>query len=298
MVFTDVWADTEPGRRGARVDQRQVHRQRQPGRRPGDARRRPTASSTTRSTSRRSGRVRAAPAAPTPAPTATADPAKLDLRADHLRHRPRHLVRGAAARRPGDRPGHRPAADSRSSEGVPMIVRGPAAGRNDGRRRGGHDALEPAGRDPVRRDAEGRRRGAHRAPEPAVDRARPLDDAQRGRAAPRHRMDGSGWPVLQQPVRRRRARGRNPLSQATFNSQVYPILQAATVRPSCHQAGGVGAPVAPGTSFQGNRFVLTGSPEGDYNVTLSMISDTCNRGVELPAVASVCTVGHPAAPAP
>ena len=67
----------------------------------------------------------------------------------------------------------------------------------------------------------------------------------------------------------------NPLSEATFNSQVLPIL-SSTCAASCHQAGGVGSPVAPGTSFRGNRFVLTGSPEGDFNVTLSMISDTCN----------------------
>jgi hypothetical protein len=66
----------------------------------------------------------------------------------------------------------------------------------------------------------------------------------------------------------------NPLSETTFNSQILPIL-SSTCAASCHQAGGVGSTVAPGTSFQGNRFVLTGSPEGDFNVTLSMISDTC-----------------------
>ena len=65
-----------------------------------------------------------------------------------------------------------------------------------------------------------------------------------------------------------------PLSQETFEAQVLPIL-TSTCAASCHQAGGVGSTVAPGTSFLGNRFVLTGSPEGDYGVTLSMISDTC-----------------------
>ena len=67
----------------------------------------------------------------------------------------------------------------------------------------------------------------------------------------------------------------NPLSETVFDSTILPIL-SANCAASCHQAGGVGSTVAPGTSFQGNRFVLTGSPEGDFNVTLSMISDTCN----------------------
>jgi hypothetical protein len=68
----------------------------------------------------------------------------------------------------------------------------------------------------------------------------------------------------------------NPLSETAFDSTIHPILMS-TCAASCHQAGGIqGSTVAPGTSFQGNRFVLTGSPEGDFNVTLSMISDTCN----------------------
>ncbi len=68
----------------------------------------------------------------------------------------------------------------------------------------------------------------------------------------------------------------NPLNEDTFNSDVHPIL-SSTCAASCHQAGGVpGSTVAAGTSFLGNRFVLTGSPEGDLNVTLTMISDTCN----------------------
>jgi hypothetical protein len=66
-----------------------------------------------------------------------------------------------------------------------------------------------------------------------------------------------------------------PLSQASFEAQVMPIL-TSTCAASCHQAGGTGSTVAAGTSFAGNRFVLTGSAEGDYGVTLSMISDTCN----------------------
>lgn len=66
-----------------------------------------------------------------------------------------------------------------------------------------------------------------------------------------------------------------PLSEASFETQVFPIL-SSTCAAMCHQAGGTGSTAAPGTSFAGNRFVLTGSVEGDYGVTLSMISDTCN----------------------
>jgi hypothetical protein len=66
-----------------------------------------------------------------------------------------------------------------------------------------------------------------------------------------------------------------PLSQASFEAQVLPILNSSCAA-SCHQAGGTTSTTPPGTSFLGNRFVLTGSPEGDYGVTLSMISDTCN----------------------
>ena len=64
------------------------------------------------------------------------------------------------------------------------------------------------------------------------------------------------------------------LSQASFTTQVFPILRS-TCAASCHQATGSSATTAAGSSFRRNRFVLTGSPEGDYNVTLSMISNTC-----------------------
>jgi len=64
------------------------------------------------------------------------------------------------------------------------------------------------------------------------------------------------------------------LSQASFEAQVYPVLQANCAS-GCHQAGGTGPTPTTAPSFRGNRFILTGSAEGDYNVTLSMISNTC-----------------------
>jgi hypothetical protein len=81
------------------------------------------------------------------------------------------------------------------------------------------------------------------------------------------------------------------LSQASFAATVHPIL-TSTCAASCHQAGGANPLLPAGTTFAQNRFVLTGSAEGDYNVTLAMISNTC-----LPASNSLLrrpsTVPHP-----
>jgi len=82
-----------------------------------------------------------------------------------------------------------------------------------------------------------------------------------------------------------------PLSQASFEAQVFPIL-SSTCAASCHQAGGTSSTTAPGTSFLGNRFVLTGSADGDYGVTLSMISDTCNPASNF-LLMRPSTVPHP-----
>jgi hypothetical protein len=81
------------------------------------------------------------------------------------------------------------------------------------------------------------------------------------------------------------------LSQATFESQVYPILKS-TCAASCHQAIGSQATPA-GTSFRQNRFVLTGDAEGDFNVTLTMISNTCNAAANY-LLQRPSTVPHPA----
>ena len=71
------------------------------------------------------------------------------------------------------------------------------------------------------------------------------------------------------------------LSQETFLSQVQPILKAQCA--SCHQAG-LGNPR--------NRFVLTGSEEGDFNVTLTMINNTCVSTAN-PLLSRPSTVPHP-----
>ncbi|MGA0610895.1 hypothetical protein [Caldimonas sp. KR1-144] len=82
------------------------------------------------------------------------------------------------------------------------------------------------------------------------------------------------------------------LSQATFEAQVLPTLRTSCV--NCHSPiGNSGALSGGSTSFANNRFILTGDAEGDYNVTLSMISNTCdpaaNRLLQRPS-----TIPHPA----
>lgn len=80
------------------------------------------------------------------------------------------------------------------------------------------------------------------------------------------------------------------LSQQTFATQVQPILRAQCAM--CHQPGGTDG-TATGQSFLRNRFVLTGSVEGDYNVTLSMISNTCQPASNY-LLSRPSTVPHPA----
>lgn len=64
------------------------------------------------------------------------------------------------------------------------------------------------------------------------------------------------------------------LTQASFVTQVLPVLQTSCT--SCHTPGGNSGAAQTGNSFVRNRYILTGSPEGDYNATLAMISNTCN----------------------
>ncbi len=61
------------------------------------------------------------------------------------------------------------------------------------------------------------------------------------------------------------------LNEATFAAEVHPILRSTCAR-SCHQP--VGSETGLGSG--GNRLVLTGDPGGDFNVTLTMVTDTCN----------------------
>jgi len=76
------------------------------------------------------------------------------------------------------------------------------------------------------------------------------------------------------------------LNQATFAATIYPIIMDHTdangnvvkglCADGCHIARGSNTTAPPGTSFVENKFVLTGNLEGDFNNTLSMISDVCH----------------------
>lgn len=75
---------------------------------------------------------------------------------------------------------------------------------------------------------------------------------------------------------------RNALSRAVFDSTIQPILMNTVANggadcASCHRAfGGNGTSSGPANpAFSGNRFVLTGNAEGDFNATASMVTDVC-----------------------
>jgi hypothetical protein len=80
------------------------------------------------------------------------------------------------------------------------------------------------------------------------------------------------------------------LDQAAFTSTIYPIL--TTTCAGCHQAIGSDGTQTGTTSFHDNRFVLTGSPDGDFNVTMTMISDTCNPPADY-LLLRPSTIPHP-----
>jgi len=81
------------------------------------------------------------------------------------------------------------------------------------------------------------------------------------------------------------------LSEATFTSEVLPVLRTNCV--GCHQPRGSSGAASTATSFQRNRFILTGDAEGDFNVTLTMISNTCNAASNA-LLSRPSTVPHPA----
>jgi len=85
-----------------------------------------------------------------------------------------------------------------------------------------------------------------------------------------------------------------PLSRSAFDATVYPVIRANCV--VCHQPTGNSGAVQTGQSYLRNRYILTGDAEGDYNVTLTMISNACNAStVAMNALLQrPSTVPHPA----
>jgi hypothetical protein len=99
-----------------------------------------------------------------------------------------------------------------------------------------------------------------------------------------------GGQYMNDPSRSPNVRRVAALSEATFVANVLPVLRSTCV--GCHQPTGSSGAAQSGQSFLRNRFVLTGNPEGDYNVTLSMVGDTCNAASN-PLLRRPSTVPHP-----
>ena len=179
----------------------------------------------------------------------------------------------------------------RLDEGVPMIVRGPALVETGA---GGAVGMARSSRlteilfgETLKAGAAAR--VAHPSPPAsAPDHSTMLNAAEKrlvtewmdlGGQYVNNPADGNVRPVM-------------TLNQATFTAQVLPVLQASCGA-GCHQPGGVGATPAVSPDFRRNRFILTGSAEGDFNATLAMISNTC-----MPAsnylLSRPSTVPHPA----
>jgi hypothetical protein len=81
------------------------------------------------------------------------------------------------------------------------------------------------------------------------------------------------------------------LSRTAFDATVYPVIQANCV--TCHQPTGNAGAAQSGQSYLRNRYVLTGDAEGDYNVTLTMISNACNAPSNA-LLSRPSTLPHPA----
>ncbi len=87
------------------------------------------------------------------------------------------------------------------------------------------------------------------------------------------------------------------LSETAYEESVHPVLMEQCA--GCHQPfEGLGIPGEPvNPSFSANRLVLTGSVEGDFNVTVSMVNDVCNPASSYlllyPTSAEWSTPAHP-----
>lgn len=155
---------------------------------------------------------------------------------------------------------------TRLVEGVPEVVRGPAlvetmAGSAEGLTRSSRLGEILFG-ETLKASSEART--AHpNPPSTAPDHATLLNAAEKRLVT--EWMDLGGQYFNNVSASNSPARSATALSESVFNASVHPILRNQCV--TCHQ---------PGMGFTSNRFILTGSAEGDYNVTLTMVSNTCN----------------------
>ena len=180
---------------------------------------------------------------------------------------------------------------TRLEDGVPVIVRGPAlvepmAGGADGIARSSR-LTEILFGETLKAGAASR--AAHpNPPAGTVNHAGLLNAAEK-------RVIGEwmdlGGQYMNDPSRSPNVRRVAALSEASFLANVQPVLQASCA--GCHQPTGSSGAAQTIGSFLRNRFVLTGSPQGDYNVTLSMVGDTCNAAAN-PLLRRPSTLPHPA----
>mgnify|MGYP002654622779 FL=1 len=80
------------------------------------------------------------------------------------------------------------------------------------------------------------------------------------------------------------------LSQTTFAQTVQPVLAAQCM--TCHTPGGSSGAAQGTRPYLTNRYVLTGSAEGDFNATVGMVTDVCG-GAANPLVRQPATAPHP-----
>ncbi|MBW8757782.1 MAG: hypothetical protein JF586_09255 [Burkholderiales bacterium] len=82
------------------------------------------------------------------------------------------------------------------------------------------------------------------------------------------------------------------LDEDSFIASVYPIIENTCA--GCHQARGSDNTPTGATSFTNNRYVLTGDPDGDWGVTMSMVNDVCHPPTSY-LLARPSTIPHPQA---
>ena len=176
-------------------------------------------------------------------------------------------------------------------EGVPVIVRGPAlvepmASGADGIARSSR-LTEILFGDTLKAGAQAR--AAHPNPPAGTPNHAAMLNAAEKRLVTEW-MDLGGQ-YMNDPSKSPNVRRVAALSEASFLANVQPVLQSTCA--GCHAPTGSSGAAQTGTSFLRNRFVLTGSTEGDYNVTLTMVTDTCNAAAN-PLLRRPSTVPHPA----
>ena len=81
------------------------------------------------------------------------------------------------------------------------------------------------------------------------------------------------------------------LSQTAFVRDVLPVLRQQCI--ACHSPGAAAPTATIAEPLRGNRLVLTGSEEGDFNVVSTLINDTCNAAAN-PLLRRAASVPHPA----